>query len=153
MHFAAIVERRLPHWYVHIPALGIGAPIPEPSDVQASAVALAAATTGVSTADLQVRLHLAGPGETVVPTSVTDVEVRHNDGTWFAAEQTGWVRQWNDSWWALVFYPADGAMWTRAVRPSSIRDCSVDASAVPVPRASVEPERLAPLGGGVRRSA
>jgi hypothetical protein len=101
---------------------------------------------------VQVHLYSAGPGETVVWTSVAEVEVRHN-GVWCAAEHTGWLRQWNGSWWPLVCYTADGAMWTRAVRPSCVRQLDADLPAVPAPRVRGEPTRLARLGGGVSSSA
>jgi steroid 5-alpha reductase family enzyme len=121
MHFVAIVERRPAHRYLYIPALASGGPVPEPDgDVAACAVALAVAVTGLAEADVQVSLCHAAPGTTLLPASGTEVEVRHK-GIWRAARHTGWLRQWSGSWWPLVAYPADGAMWTRAVRASCMR--------------------------------
>ena len=139
MRFAAIVERRLNHWQLYIPSLGTGGSVPETNDVQASAISLAAAATGLPAADLQVQLHVARQGETVVSTSPTTVEARHTDGRWRTAELTGWLRQWNGAWWPLVSYAADGATWTRAVRASRVRQLDLELSAVPAPRINIDP--------------
>ncbi len=133
MQFVAIVEHRPMHWYVHIPGLATGGPVPELKDVQACAVALAAAATGLPAADVQVSLSHAVPGNTLLPALPTEVEVRHK-GIWRAAQQTGWLREWSGSWWPLVEYAADGAMWTRGVRVSRFRQPGLPVDAVPEPR-------------------
>jgi hypothetical protein len=152
VQFVAIVEQRLMHRHVYIPALGVGGPVPELDDVHASAVALAAAATGLPAADLEVSLCTAVPRDTVLPASPSDVEVRHRDGIWHTAQHTGWLRQWGGSWWPLVSYAAEGAMWTRAVRASCVRQFDADVPAIPAPRVGVEPERLALLVGDERGS-
>src|SRR5688572_11706315 len=57
VEFVAIVERSLTDWHVDIPALAIGGPVPEPYDVQAFAVALVAAATGLPAAGVEVSLY------------------------------------------------------------------------------------------------
>ncbi len=150
MQFMAIVEERptrwynvhIPmHWYVHIPALATGGPVPELKDVHACAVALAAAATGLPAAEVEVLLSHAVPGVTLLPASSTEVEVRHK-GIWRAAQQTGWLREWSGSWWPLVEYAADGARWTRAVRVSGLRQPGLPVAAVPEPRGGESHGRL-----------
>ncbi len=148
MEFVAIVERSLTDWHVDIPALAIGGPVPEPYDVQAFAVALVAAATGLPAAGVEVSLYSTVRGHDLLPTRPTEVEGRHNDGFWRTAEHTGWLRQRDGSWRALVSYAADGAVWRRAVHVSSFRQPDVEVPAVPAPRASVESVHLARLGGG-----
>ena len=79
-------------------------------------------------------LLVATLGETVVTTPPVDVEVRHDDGAWHAARQTGWLRQWRGSWGPLVAYTVDGTTWTRAVRMSRVRPPLAGVSDVPLPR-------------------
>lgn len=138
MQFVAIVERHLLQWSVYLPDLAVGGPVPEPNDVHASAVALVTAATGVPPRDVQVAVHLAVVGDTVLPAPPTDVEVRHTDGSWRGAEHVGWIRRRDGSWRPLVRYAADGATWERAVHASCLRRPEPDAVAVPTARVSAE---------------
>jgi hypothetical protein len=135
MQFTAIVERRLLQWYLYLPTLGTEGPVSDPNDVQASADALAAAATGLSPADVQVSLHLSVQSNTVLPAPPTDAEVQHTDGSWRAAQQTGWVRLSDTSWRVLVGYVAEGATWKHAIHTSRLRHPQ---AAIPAPRAGVE---------------
>ena len=135
MQYVAIVERRLLGWYIYLPALGTEGSVPQPNDVHASAHALAAAATGLSPSEVQVSLHLSVQSNTVLPAPPMDVEVQHTDGTWRAAQQSGWVRQPDRSWRALVDYPADGATWKRAIHTSRLRQPQ---AAISAHRAGVE---------------
>lgn len=152
MEFAAIVEQRTTHWYVHIPALSTGGALPHRDNARACAIALVAAATGVPPGDPQVSLHNAAPGQTLLPTSPTDVDVRHDDGVWRTAQHTGWLRQWHGSWRPLVSYAADGVTWTRAVHISRFRPPEIDTPAVPAP-VSAEPASLSRSADRQARSA
>ncbi len=143
MQFAAIVERCPKYWYVHIPGLATGGPVPELNDVQACAVALAAAAAGLPAADVQVSLSHAVPGNTLFPVSPTEVEVRHK-GIWRAAQHTAWLREWSGSWSPLVEYAADGAMWKRAIHVSRFRQPGPPVHAVPEPRGGDRTARSTP---------
>jgi hypothetical protein len=143
MQFAAIVEQRPKHAYVHIPALSTGGPVPDPNDVQACADELAAAATGLPAADVQVSLSHAVPGNALLPVSPTEVEVRHK-GIWRAARHTGWLREWTGLWWPLVEYTADSATWKRAVHVSSFRQPGLPVHAVPEPRGRDRTDRSTP---------
>ena len=135
MQFVAIVENRPMHRYVYIPVLATGGPVTDlGDDVEAYAVALVATATGLPAADVQVSLSHVAPGNTLLPAPPTEVDVRH-EGAWRVAQHTGWLRQWNGSWWPLVAYEADGAMWTRTVRASCVRRLAAGVTAVPAPRA------------------
>ncbi|HYO36830.1 MAG TPA: hypothetical protein VER97_12190 [Geodermatophilus sp.] len=135
MHFMAIVEHRLPQRYVYIPVLATGGPVPEPSDdVEACPAALVAAATGLFPADVQVSLSHVAWSNTLLPVPPTEVDVRHR-GVWQVAQHTGWLRQRDGSWWPLVTYEADGAVWTRAVRATHVRRLGAGVAAVPAPRA------------------
>jgi hypothetical protein len=79
-------------------------------------------------------VHHALLGQTLVPTTTTDVEVLHDDGSWRPAEQSGWLKQWHGSWGPLVSYSADGVAWTRAVHISRLRRPLAEAAAIPTPR-------------------
>lgn len=124
MQFVAIVERRLMQWYVYIPALASGGSVPEPNDVQAFTTALVTAATSLSPGDVQLSLHLARTTDTLLPTSPTEVEIRHNDGIWRAAQHKGWLRQRDGSWKPLISYPARGAVWERVVHASCFREAT-----------------------------
>jgi len=106
--------------------------------VHASATALVTAATGMPPRDVQIAVHLAVVGDTVLPAPPTDVEVRHTDGSWRRAEHPGWIRRQDGSWRPLVRYAADGARWERAVHASCLRQLDPDAVAVPTARVSAE---------------
>ena len=145
MQFAAIVERHLLHWYVYLPALDVGGPVPAPDDVHASAVALVTAAEDVPPQDVQIAVHVAVAADTVLQAPPTDVEVRHTDGAWRTARHVGWVRRRDGSWKSLVRYLADGAAWERAVPASCVRRLDSDAAAVPTARVSVESAGVDPF--------
>ena len=136
MQFVAIVERRLMQWYVYIPALGSGGSVPGPNDVQAFATALVTAATSLLPGDIQISLHSARTTDMLLPTSPTEVEVRHKDGIWRAAKHKGWLRQRDGSWKPLISYPAHGAVWERVVDASCFRRASLKVAAVPTSRGS-----------------
>lgn len=138
MQFVAIVERHLLQWSVYLPDLAVGGPVPEPNDVHASATALVTAATGVPPQDVQIAVHLAVVGDTVLSAPPTDVEVRHTDGSWREAEHIGWIRRRDGSWRPLVRYAADGARWERAVHASCLRQLDPDLVTVPTARVSAE---------------
>lgn len=135
VHFVAIVERRLMQWYVSIPALACSGPVPEPDDAQACATALVTAATSLSPGDVQISFQSARATDTLLPTSPTDVKVRHTDGVWRAAQQKGWLRQRDGSWKPLVSYPAHGTVWERVVDASCFRKAGVKV-ALPLPRST-----------------
>ena len=122
MQFAAIVERRQMHWYVHLPALGAGGRVPERQDVVATAVALAAAVTGLSPQEVHIELLLAAPADALLPTPPVDVEVQHTDGAWSTARRIGWARSRGGSWKPVVHYVAHGSTWERTVHASCVRE-------------------------------
>ena len=136
MQFVAILEKRPMHWYVYIPALSCGSPCPERSDAEAAATALIIAATRVPAEDVHISLRLAGPADTLLLSSRTEVEARHNDGTWHTAQHLGWLRLWDGSWRPLVSYAAEGVMWERAVHASCFRQPDRGSPALPVPRHS-----------------
>lgn len=136
MQVVAILEKRPMHWYVYIPAVGCGSPLPERIDAEAAATALIVAATGVPAADVHISLQLAGQADTLLPSPRTDVEVRHKEGTWRSAQHLGWLRLWDGSWRPLVSYAAEGVMWERAVHPSCFRQLDRGTPALPVPRHS-----------------
>lgn len=135
MEFVAIVERRLLEWHVYLPLLATGGPVPAPNDVQSYATALVTAATGRAPADVQITVQLAVQADTVLRTSPTDVETRHQDGTWRVAQHVGWLRQRDGSWKPLVCYTADGVTWQRAVHAAHLRPRDAE---VPAPRTCVE---------------
>lgn len=147
MQLMVIVARRPMDRYVYIPELDTGGAVSEwHDDVQAYAIALAAAATGLPSSDLQVSLLHAMPGEVLLAAPPTEVEVRH-EGSWRAAQHTGWSRQWSGSWWPVVAYAADGAMWTRTVRASRVRRLHVEVPTVPDPRAGLGTELVSARAG------
>ena len=135
MKFVAIVERRLLQWYVQIPALASGGSVPESHDVQAFATTLVTAATSLSPEDVQISLQVARATDTLLRTSPTDVEIRHNDGIWRPAQQKGWLRQRDGSWEPLISYPAHGVVWERVVHPSRFRKAGAK-GAVPYARST-----------------
>ncbi|SOC49676.1 hypothetical protein SAMN05660748_2408 [Blastococcus aggregatus] len=140
MEFMAIVERRPLHRFVCIPVLDAGAALPDREDPQAFATDLVARTLGVPAAEVQVSTQHALLGQTLVPTTTADVEVLHDDGSWRAAQQSGWLKQWHGSWAPLVSYRADGIAWTRAVHTSRMRRPLTGAPAIPTPRRRAAPD-------------
>jgi hypothetical protein len=135
VQFVAIVERRLMQWYVYIPALASGGSVPELDDVQAFANALVTAATSLSPGDVQISVHVARTTDTLLPTSPTDVEVRHNDGIWRTAQHKGWLRQRDGSWEPLISYPAHGVVWERVVHASCFRKAGLE-GVLPFPRST-----------------
>lgn len=142
MDFVAIVERRPLHRFVCIPTLGAGAALPDREDPRAFATDLVARTLGLPAAEVETSVHHALLGQTLVPTTTTDVEVLHDDGSWRPAQQSGWLKQWHGSWAPLVSYSADGIAWTRAVHISRLRRATTGTAAIPTPRrrAAAEPQ-------------
>ncbi|SOE00341.1 hypothetical protein [Blastococcus haudaquaticus] len=138
MRFAAIVERHLLNWSVYLPALAVGGPVPEPNDVHATAVALAAAATQLPREDVRIAVHLAVAADTFLHAPPADVEVRHTDGAWHRGRHIAWVRRRDGSWTSLIRYGADGVVWERAVHASGCRGRGRDAPALPSARVSVE---------------
>lgn len=134
MDFVAIVERRPLHRFVCIPTLGAGAALPDREDPRTFATNLVARTLGLPAAEVETSVHHALLGQTLVPTSITDVEVLHDDGSWRPAQQSGWLKQWHGSWGPLVSYSADGIAWTRAVHTSRMRRPPTAAATIPTPR-------------------
>lgn len=143
MHFAAILEQRPPHWYIHVPSFDVSGRTREPHQPEATAVALVAAATGLTATEIQVSVHYATQGDTLVATAPSEVEVRHSDGVWRTASHTGWLRQRDGSWQALVEYVARGSLWTRAARPTCVRHPAVEALRAPGPRAELVPVLVA----------
>jgi hypothetical protein len=121
MKLVVIVERRTTHRYVYIPALDTGTALADRDEPGACARVLVTAALGAPAADLQMTLHHARLGETVVSTPTVDVEVLHDDGVWRTAQHTGWLRHWHGSWGPLVTYMVDGISWTRAVHIPRMR--------------------------------
>lgn len=136
MEFDAILEKRLMHWYVYVPSLADGCPVPERTGAEAAAAALITAATGLHLTDLHVSLHVADGNNTIVQNSPTDVDIRHHDGNWCSAEHLGWLRTWDGAWKALVSYSAEGALWERAVHASCFR----------------QPDQRVPAGAAARTS-
>jgi hypothetical protein len=134
VEFIAIIERRTAHRFVHIPALDTCGELPHADEPLPFATALVAAATGLPGADIQVSLLHAALGETVVSMAPVDVEVRHADGAWHAARQTGWLRRWHGSWGPLVAYTVDGITWTRGAQMSRVRRAHAEVADVPLPR-------------------
>jgi hypothetical protein len=150
VQFVAIVERRLMHWFVYIPAFASSGSVPEPNDVQAFATALVTAATRLFPGDVQISLQVARTTDMLLPTSPTEVEVRHIDGIWRAAQHKGWLRQRDGSWKPLICYLAHGAVWERVVHASCYREATPDQP----PQSSgglrrVGPAAPAQRGGGV----
>ncbi len=140
MDFVAILERRPLHKFVCIPMIDTGAALPEREDPQAFATALVARTLDVPVAEVQVSLHQALVGQTLVTTPTRDVEVLHDDGSWRPAQQSGWLKQWHGAWGPLVAYTADGIAWTRAVHSSRMRRPATGAPALPTQRRRPAPD-------------
>ena len=130
MQVAAIVERRQRHWHIHLPAHGTGRSVSEPHDVLATAVALAAAVTGLSPQEVHIELHLAAPADALLTTPPVDVDVQHTDGAWSTARRIGWARSHGGSWKSVVRYMAHGSTWERTVPAACVRE-----------RGSTQPDR------------
>ena len=137
MHVMAMLDIRSGQLHVHVPALACGAPVPDRGGAEAAAAALITAATGVPASDLSITVRPVGDSDTTVPIPPTDVDVRHQDGTWHGARQSAWVRLRDGSWRALVCYVVDGVTWERAVRAASLRPRAVTTPPGPRPRAIV----------------
>jgi hypothetical protein len=136
----AIVERHDMTWHVHVPELSLSASVDQPSDAFDAAARLLAEAADLAPGEVQVDVRLVRASDLLVSTASSPVRARHFDGAWHTGQCTGWVRQANRSWRALVCYVIDGVRWERILSMGQF-----------VPVGGVA-SRRSPSGGGDARA-
>jgi hypothetical protein len=111
----AILEYQPSTWYVHVPAIGTGVAVGEPSAACDSAARLIARTTGCAPGELLMAVRLVRTSDVLVSVASSPVNARHVDGVRHLGQCRGWIRQADRSWRALISYVVDGVQWERAL--------------------------------------